>query len=60
MINRDIAGFAVYKNDQEIRLAAATGGVTTINGANQRTVPAATTTAGTGEPRTRTIATPTW
>jgi hypothetical protein len=49
MINRDIAGFAVYKNDQEIRLAAATGGVTTINGANQRTVPAATTTAGTGE-----------
>jgi hypothetical protein len=31
----DIAGFDVYKNDQSIRLAAATGGVTTVNGANQ-------------------------
>lgn len=49
LINSDIAGFAVYKNDQEIRLAAATGGVTTINGANQRTVPAGKTTASSGE-----------
>lgn len=49
LINSDIAGIQVYKNDQEIRLAAATGGVTTINGANQRTVPAAKTTATTGE-----------
>jgi len=45
----DIAGFDVFKNDQSIRLAAATGGVTTINGANQRTVPKATSTAATGE-----------
>lgn len=45
----DIAGFDTYKNDQSIRLGAATGGATTINGANQRTVPASTTTAGTGE-----------
>jgi hypothetical protein len=39
----------VYKNDQSIRLAAATGGTTTVNGANQYWVPAATTTAGTGQ-----------
>ena len=45
----DIAGFDTYKNDQSIRLAAAGGGATTINGANQRTVPTAKTTAGTGE-----------
>lgn len=45
MIRSDIAGFEVFKNDQEIRLTAATGGVTTINGANQRTVPAATVTS---------------
>ena len=43
MIRSDVAGFQVFKNDQEILLAAASGGVTTINGANQRTVPAATT-----------------
>ena len=41
-IRHDIAGFEVFKNDQEIRLAAATGGAVTVNGANQRTVPAAT------------------
>jgi hypothetical protein len=41
----DIAGFDVYKNDQSIRLASAAGGATTVNGANQRTVPAATMTA---------------
>jgi hypothetical protein len=45
----DIAGFDVYKNDQSIRLAAATGGVTTVNGANQYWTPKATSTAGTGE-----------
>jgi len=45
LIRHDIAGFEVFKNDQEIRLTAATGGTTTINGANQRTVPAATTTS---------------
>lgn len=51
-ISHDIAGFQVFKNDQEIRLAAAGGGVTTINGANQRTVPAATiTSAGVTENR---------
>jgi hypothetical protein len=51
-ISHDIAGFEVFKNDQEIRLAAATGGVTTVNGANQRTVPTATiTSAGVTENR---------
>lgn len=45
MIRSDIAGFEVFKNDQEISLGAATGGVTTINGANQRTVPSATLTS---------------
>jgi len=48
-IRHDVAGFEVFKNDQEILLTAATGGATTINGANQRTVPAATSTAATGE-----------
>lgn len=45
LVRSDIAGFEVYKNDQELRLAAAGGGVTTVNGANQRTVPAATVTS---------------
>lgn len=45
MIRSDIAGIEVFKNDQEIRLAAAGGGATTVNGANQRTVPAATVTS---------------
>jgi len=45
MIRSDIAGIDVYKNDQEIRLTAATGGAILINGANQRTVPAATITS---------------
>lgn len=48
-IGIDIAGFDVHKNDQSIRLAAATGGATTVNGASQYTEPAATTTAATGE-----------
>lgn len=45
LIRHDVAGFQVFKNDQEIRLAAASGGATTVNGANQRTVPAATVTS---------------
>ena len=45
MIRSDIAGFEVFKNDQEILLAAAGGGATTVNGANQRTVPSATVTS---------------
>lgn len=49
MVGSDIAGFEVYKNDQSIRLTAATGGAVLVNGANQRTVPAASTTAATGE-----------
>lgn len=43
LVNSDIAGFEVYKLDQSINLAAASGGTTTINGANQKTTPAATT-----------------
>lgn len=42
MIRSDVAGFEVFKNDQEILLAAASGGTTTVNGANQRTIPSAT------------------
>lgn len=49
MIRSDIAGFEVFKNDQEILLAAATGGAIAVNGANQRTIPAATTTGTGGE-----------
>lgn len=45
----DIAGFRVFKNDQSIRLAAASGGTTTVNGAGQYLEPKATTTAATGE-----------
>ena len=45
MIRSDIAGFQVFKNDQEVRLTAATGGAVLVNGANQRTVPAATVTS---------------
>lgn len=45
MIRSDVAGFEVFKNDQEILLAAASGGTTTVNGANQRTVPSATVTS---------------
>lgn len=45
MIRSDIAGFQVFKNDQEIRLTAATGGDVLVNGPNQYTVPAATVTS---------------
>jgi hypothetical protein len=37
----DVAGFDVYKNDQSLSLAAATGGATTVNGANQYYTPVA-------------------
>jgi hypothetical protein len=45
----DVAGFETYKNDQSFRLAAAGGGATTVNGANQYWVPKATSVAATGE-----------
>lgn len=45
----DISGFETYKNDQSVRLAAATGGATTVNGAGQYWEPKATSVAGTGE-----------
>lgn len=45
VIRHDVAGFKVHKNDQEIRLAAATGGAVQVNGADQRTTPAATVTS---------------
>ena len=59
IIRSDIAGFEVFKNDQEISLAAATGGVTTVNGANQRTVPAATVTSA-GLTENKDTAIPIW
>jgi hypothetical protein len=49
LINTGIAGFDVFKNDQSIRLAAAGGGATTVNGAGQYLEPKSTTTATTGE-----------
>lgn len=49
LITNGIAGFDVFKNDQSIRLAAATGGATTVNGAGQYLEPKATSTATTGE-----------
>lgn len=39
-----VAGFDVYKNDQSLSLTAATGGTTTVNGANQYYVPKANLT----------------
>jgi hypothetical protein len=39
-----VAGFDVFKNDQTLSLTAATGGVTTVNGAGQYYVPAASLT----------------
>lgn len=38
----NVAGFETYKNDQSLRLAAAAGGATTVNGTNQFWVPKAT------------------
>lgn len=45
----NVAGFETFKNDQSFRLAAASGGATTVDGANQYYTPKATTTAATGE-----------
>ena len=48
-IGIDIAGFDVFKNDQTIRLSAATGGAVTVSGANQYWVPTPYSVAATGE-----------
>lgn len=44
----DIAGFDTFKNDVPITLAAAGGGATTVNGANQYYTPKATVTDSLG------------
>jgi hypothetical protein len=44
-----VAGFETFKSDYTYRLTAAAGVTVTVNGANQRYVPKATSTAGTGE-----------
>lgn len=44
-----VGGFDAFKLDYSLRLAAATATGVVINGANQRYVPKATSTAGTGE-----------
>jgi hypothetical protein len=50
LIGNNIAGFSAYKLDYCPRLAVAVPGASVvINGANQRYVPRATSTAGTGE-----------
>ena len=46
LIARRVAGFDAYADDVPIRLAAASGGATTVNGANQFWEPAATTGSG--------------
>lgn len=45
----NIAGFETYSAEYTYRLTAAAGVTVTVNGANQRYVPKATSTAGTGE-----------
>jgi hypothetical protein len=45
----EVAGFQTFKMDYANRLIAAAGTTVTVNGANQRHVPAATSTAGSGE-----------
>lgn len=45
----NIAGLDTHKLDYAYRLAVAAGVTVTVNGANQRYVPRATSTAGTGE-----------
>lgn len=44
-----VSGFETFKNDTAKTLAAATGGATTVNGANQYWEPKATSTGATGE-----------
>lgn len=48
-IGDNLAGFTAWKLDYAPRLTAAAGVTVTVNGANQRYVPRATSTAGTGE-----------
>lgn len=48
LIGDNIAGFEAFKNDQSIRLLAATATGVTINGANQRYVPVGSTVDATG------------
>lgn len=45
----DIAGFELHRDDQPIKLGAAQGGATTVNGANQYWEPAAFTVEPDGE-----------
>jgi hypothetical protein len=45
----NIANFSVYNDDAPVRLTAATGGVTTVNGANQYFEPLAVLTEADGE-----------
>lgn len=45
----NVSGFDTYKSDYTYRLALAAGVTVTVNGANQRYVPRATSTASTGE-----------
>jgi len=45
----EVAGFQTYKMDYANRLTAAAGVTVTVNGASQRHVPKATSTASTGE-----------
>ena len=44
-----VSGFDLFKSDYTYRLTAATGTTVTVNGANQRYVPKATSTASSGE-----------
>jgi hypothetical protein len=44
-----VSGFETFKSDYTYRLTLAAGVTVTVNGANQRYVPRATSTAGTGE-----------
>jgi hypothetical protein len=44
-----VSGFDTFKSDYTYRLTAAAGVTVSVNGANQRYVPKATSTAGTGE-----------
>lgn len=44
-----VSGFDTFKSDYTYRLTAAAGTTVTVNGANQRYVPQATSTASTGE-----------
>jgi hypothetical protein len=44
-----VSGFDTFKSDYTYRLTAAAGVTVTVNGANQRYVPKATSAAGTGE-----------